>query len=910
VTDGPDARRNRLAALLFDALELPPEEREAFVQLVAVDSPELAAELRAMIDAAAEIARRERAANRFKLEPGDVFGDCLIKKEAGAGAMAVVYLASDLKNHDRPVAVKTPLPKRLEEIHRQRFGNEGAALAHLVHPNIARLYFSGVEHLPGGDRPYFVMEHVDGKTLGEFVKDRHPSTLQLLMLLEKISRAVHYGHGMGVFHRDLKPSNILVTAAGEPKIIDYGVAFIAGNSIGGRQTILRENVGTLNYMAPEAARGGEYVPDARSEVYALGVIAFEMFAGRLPGVVLASGEVASLEGSPELEKRRGIAGCEREPHRSANRAVGKDLGCVIAKALRLEKGDRYEDARQLADEFRRILTFRPIEARLPARLYEARMFLRRHRAATVLAVAVLLAIAAAAVNSRLEETRVRAALSKTTVALAGRSAALEQESAARKLADERLAEIVRQKAAAHAGAALLAEQHGDWAVAAREYQAAEVGSVPEQRTGRVALIVGELRALGRLDDRRADANALITRVRDTMPDVNQSPQFQVVKGFFYWASNPDESVAAVRTALEHRDELPAADRAFAEALITDDIQAVTPRLRETVDNDPFNRDALALLALSELTQGEARKCELDAVILQRQYPDDGVGAVLAAIAAAFEGRRSAAIAYLDSGLNLPDQVKATLKETVDFVAHIHSTDDLRAISFPDGLTALKGILASTAVTSKSHLLPIPLTFTRVTKPVSLVSLSGLIPNPDSAMEALSALPNGNGEYYKGLMAMKRKDYGEADRCFRKALVSPCLIDCQRPAALALMFANAADNFVRQVPPAKGGAVIEADFDQIISFGGVYPEKFNEETGAVQIAMVYHLYPQVRKLAVAWLARAPDDPRAMYFLACADSHLGNTETASALYKQAITGGLAGDMKADAQAQIRQTNAPNQ
>jgi tetratricopeptide (TPR) repeat protein len=598
-------------------------------------------------------------------------------------------------------------------------------------------------------------------------------------------------------------------------------------------------------------------------------------------VALPSGKAVSLEGQSAVEVRHRIAGCERETLGAANRALRGDLERVIAKALRLKMSDRYADASELAGDFRRLLSYEPVGARPGTRPYRSRMFLRRNWLAATATAAVFLAIVAAAVVFRVDEARVKAALNVAT---------------------ERGQEIARQNAAGHARTALLAEQRGNWAEAAKEYQAAEAGHFPD----RLALAVGELRALSRLEERRADADALVTRVHKTMPDIAQSPQFQVVEGFFYWATKPDESVKTIRTALIHADQLPPADRAFAAALLTDDIKTVAKKLRESVEADPFNRDAWGLLALCDLALGEVQKCEQDAGVMQRLYPGDGVGTVLAAIAAAFEGRRSAAIGYLDGDANVPPQLNETLVEAVDVITQIHSVDDFGASSPLAGLKLMNSISASAALLSSSHTFPVPLTFSRFTKSLIPTNLLESIRNPDSVLEMIASWPNGDGEFAAGLLALDHRDDGLAAQHLRGALASPCLIDCRRRAAFALTYADYADYRIRHVPTAEGLPVIKADLERLISSGGIYPERHGDELMAISVAISYDLYPQVRTLASTWFSRVPDDPRATYFLALAESNLDGRDTALALYRRALVKGLTGDLKTDAEAQIKRLN----
>jgi hypothetical protein len=166
------------------------------------------------------------------------------------------------------------------------------------------------------------------------------------------------------------------------------------------------------------------------------------------------------------------------------------------------------------------------------------------------------------------------------------------------------------------------------------------------------------------------------------------------------------------------------------------------------------------------------------------------------------------------------------------------------------------------------------------------------------------MPNGDGAFIAGWIESKQGDLDAAERHFNAALTEPCLVDCQRLAAMALTLIHGAQNRSRQVPEAQAAAVAGADIDRLISLGGIRPEKFPQESLVASTGMIYHLYPRVRTLALGWLSHAPEDPGAMYFLAQADSNLNDAGTALAFYHRAISKGLSGGMKADALAQIKQ------
>jgi serine/threonine protein kinase len=164
----------------------------------------------------------------------------------------------------------------------RRFEYESEILAKLQHPGIAHVYASGTFDLGDGAQPWFAMELIDGRPLHVFLKDEPLSTKGKLELVVALCDAVQHAHLRGVVHRDLKPANVLVDRSGQPKVLDFGVArSIDADVQATMHTTAGELVGTLNYMSPEQLDGGKEI-DARCDVYALGVIGYELLGGRLP----------------------------------------------------------------------------------------------------------------------------------------------------------------------------------------------------------------------------------------------------------------------------------------------------------------------------------------------------------------------------------------------------------------------------------------------------------------------------------------------------------------------------------------------------------------------------------------------------------------------------------------------------
>jgi serine/threonine-protein kinase len=276
---------------------------------------------------------------RTRTEPGTPsFSRFEILGTLGQGATAVVYRARD-RVLGREVAVKVLRDLAgLTETARERFRREAKAAAGLAHPNVVAVHDAGEEN----GRPYLVMELVEGRPLGDLLKDGGRAAL--LGILEKAARGVAAAHARGVVHRDLKPANILVTAAGEPKVGDFGLAHVLET----RSELTRTGtaLGTPLYMAPEQVEGRPEQITPRTDVYALGAILYEALAGRPPH----SGETLA-------ELYRKIVR-DDPPAPAAGEA-----GVIALKAVEKDPARRYEDAEAFADDLRRHLAGEPVLAR-------------------------------------------------------------------------------------------------------------------------------------------------------------------------------------------------------------------------------------------------------------------------------------------------------------------------------------------------------------------------------------------------------------------------------------------------------------------------------------------------------------------------------------------------------------------
>ncbi len=332
----------------------------------------------------------------------DRIGHYQIRRLLGEGGMGVVYEAEqDFPR--RTVALKIIRSGYATREILRRFENEAQALGRLQHPGIAQIYEAGTAETPFGKQPYFAMELVEGQPLRAYCEARRLNVRQRLELMAKICDAVQHAHQRGLIHRDLKPANILVDESGQPRILDFGVARLTDSDAQAtRQTDIGQLVGTLAYMSPEQVQGDSAEIDTRSDVYALGLVLYELLAGKRPYVV----------GRELTEAARTIREEEPTALSSVNRTYRGDLDTIVGKALEKDKARRYASAAEMAEDIRRHLSDEPITARPPSASYQLQKFARRNKALVTGLAAVFVVLVLGIVASTWEAVQARRAEAK------------------------------------------------------------------------------------------------------------------------------------------------------------------------------------------------------------------------------------------------------------------------------------------------------------------------------------------------------------------------------------------------------------------------------------------------------------------------------------------------------------------
>ncbi|MCK6457816.1 MAG: serine/threonine-protein kinase [Phycisphaerae bacterium] len=331
---------------------------------------------------------------------GDALCHYRVLRKIDYGGQGVVYEAVDERTgglvaikimRDGPFAT----PRQ-----RERFAREIKLIARLHHPNIVSLYHDG----EANGCHYFVMEHVSGAAIDEFVAYKRLSVRDVVRLFVPVCRAVAEAHQRSIVHRDLKPANILVDLDGAPHILDFGLAKDIDDSSSDdvKLSMTGQMFGTLPYASPEQADGRPNDIDPRSDVYSLGVILYELLSGALPYRVDGSIDETRANIRTAVPERISRVRSRAAPERGG--ALGRvpdDLENVVLKALAKEKSRRYQSADALAEDLERFLAGHAVEAKRDSRWYQLRKSMQRHRVAVGFSLALFAVLVGALIGMTL-----------------------------------------------------------------------------------------------------------------------------------------------------------------------------------------------------------------------------------------------------------------------------------------------------------------------------------------------------------------------------------------------------------------------------------------------------------------------------------------------------------------------------
>lgn len=417
--------KHQLVQLFRDALDLEGEARIAFLDSECAD-PGMREELEALLLAAQNTAPKlpnmalstlDGEGRSLVDRSGQIVGGFRLLKSIGQGGMGAVWLAERVGDFSQQVAIKW-LHAGLSANARQRFARERETLAKLSHPGIARIVDGGRD----GEADWFAMEYIAGVPLDQYATQNQCNLRRCIELIQEICEAVQFAHQNLVVHRDLKPGNILVGADGKAKLLDFGIAKLLDEP---EHTQSRAPM-TFAYAAPEQIKGDPI--STATDVYALGVILFELLTGERPHKPKGDGSLSLLQAitdtdatapSRVLSTRSRAEITQATPNLRMNRIwvkqVRGDLDTIVLKALAREPAQRYASAQALRDDLQRFLSLKPIQARNHSLGYRLAKFFRRNAVACIISATLLVLVISSTLSTYLASVREAHALRTAAV---------------------------------------------------------------------------------------------------------------------------------------------------------------------------------------------------------------------------------------------------------------------------------------------------------------------------------------------------------------------------------------------------------------------------------------------------------------------------------------------------------------
>jgi eukaryotic-like serine/threonine-protein kinase len=412
----PVADWQQLSALYEVATALEPGALDGWLTQLKQQPHPLLGQLEQMLDARVQVAGMgflgtlpkirldpEPGPRVIELKAGSLLGVYRLQRRIGSGGMAEVWLAlRDDGVFDRQVAIKLLFRNERSDARdsfAQRFERERHILASLDHPNIAGLHDAGVTR---DGQPWLALEYVEGQMLTTWCDARHLGVRERVQLFQQVLLAVQHAHANLVIHRDLKPGNILVTAGGEVRLLDFGIAKLiepeGGAAVETELTRMNGRPMTPQYAAPEQLLGQPLTTSC--DVYSLGVVLYELLCGELPYELkvdtAAQLEQAIVDTEPRAPSRRALSEATAMTRGTNSTALRKtlasDLDAIVLRALAKSPAQRYASVEALRTELDRWLAGEPVEARAPSTVYRVGKFVRRHRLSVSLGMGAVLGL--------------------------------------------------------------------------------------------------------------------------------------------------------------------------------------------------------------------------------------------------------------------------------------------------------------------------------------------------------------------------------------------------------------------------------------------------------------------------------------------------------------------------------------
>lgn len=384
-------RWSRVKQILADALDIARDRREKFVDEACGGDQDLRQEVLTLLrgdEPDSDFLNLDRAPQ--------MLGAWRVVRELGRGGMGTVYLAERADGQfEQRAAIKVIKRGMDTDAVLRRFYAERQILARLQHPNITRLLDGGLFD----GRPYFVMEYLEGEPILEYCRRRALPVKDRVHLFLAVCDAVDYAHRNLILHRDLKGGNILVDSSGAVKLLDFGIAKLLSQDGAVEQTLLPVQAFTPQAASPEQVKGEPL--STASDVYALGLLLYELLAGKPPYRVQANSPTEMVE----LICERPVARPSLAAEGANARALRGDLDTIVLKALEKDPGRRYNRAADMAADLRLYLDGRPIQARPASAVYHLRKFVSRHRRPVAIAAMLVLAIGVAVTDAVREGRR-------------------------------------------------------------------------------------------------------------------------------------------------------------------------------------------------------------------------------------------------------------------------------------------------------------------------------------------------------------------------------------------------------------------------------------------------------------------------------------------------------------------------